>query len=150
MTPSPVRHPVIGLCLLLAAALTACSSGDRAGPADLAAARTTTIGVNSYLWRGALETLSFMPVVQADAQTGILLTDWYANPQTPTERVKVNVYVLDQALRADALKVSAFRQENRGGAWVDVPVRADTVQKLEEAILAQARSIRQGTVAGRR
>ena len=150
MTRTPIRRAIASALLLAAFSLTACSSSDRAGPADLAAARTTTIGVNSYLWRGALETLAFLPVSQADPQTGILITDWYANPQTPTERVKVTVYVLDQSLRADAVKVSAFRQEDRAGAWVDVPVRADTVQKLEEAILAQARTIRQGTVGGRR
>jgi hypothetical protein len=40
----------------------------------------TAIGVNAYLWRAALDTVSFAPLLQADANTGVIITDWYANP----------------------------------------------------------------------
>ncbi|TXG83485.1 MAG: DUF3576 domain-containing protein [Sphingomonadales bacterium] len=139
-----VRIPSLAALVLLAA----CSSGAQK-PAELAPAKLSTLSVNTYLWRAALETIAFMPIAQADSGNGVILTDWYANPQTPTERVKVSVFILDKDLRADALTVSANRQENRGGAWVDAPLRADTVQKLEEAILERARTIRQSVVAER-
>lgn len=129
-------------------ALAACgSSGQRPKPAKLMATKTNTLGINIYLWRGALDTISFMPIAQVDSNGGVILTDWYINPQAPNERVKVSVFILDQDLRADALRVTAQRQENRSGTWVDVPVRAGTVQKLEEAILTRARQIRQGSVS---
>ena len=130
-----------------AALLAACASNDRP-KADLAASRVTTIGVNSYLWRAALETLSFMPLVQTDSNGGVIVTDWYANPNNPSERVKVTVSILDQDLRADALRVAASRQVAQAGTWVDAPVQAATVQKLEDIILTKARDLRRSAVRG--
>ncbi|WOK35160.1 DUF3576 domain-containing protein [Sphingomonas sp. C3-2] len=109
---------------------------------DLAASRVTTIGVNSYLWRASLDTLSFMPLVQTDSNGGVIVTDWYVNPNSPTERMKLTVSILDQDLRADALRIAALRQVNQNGQWVDAPVQAATVQKLEEIILTKARDLR--------
>jgi hypothetical protein len=121
--------------------------GDEARPrADAAASQVTYIGVNSYLWRATLETLSFMPLVEADSAGGVVVTDWYANPQNPSERVKVTVSILDQDLRADALRVAASREVMQGGAWIAAPVQAATVQKLEDIILTKARDLRRSAV----
>ncbi len=116
--------------------------------ADLAAAQTTTIGVNSYLWRAALDTLSFAPLAQTDSAGGVIVTDWYVNPNTPNERVKVSATILDSTLRADALRVAASRQVLQNGQWIEAPVAAATVQKLEEIILTRARDLRRSAVAG--
>ncbi len=121
---------------------------DRRKAADLAASKVTQIGVNAYLWRAALDTVSFMPLVQADSNGGVIVTDWYTNPAVPTERMRLTVSILDQDLRADALKVAALRQVSQGGGWVDAPVQAATVQKLEEIILTKARDLRRSAVAG--
>lgn len=134
------------LVLTLAAAGCGRSKDEPVRGLDLPGTQVNTIGVNSYIWRAALETLGFMPMAQVDSAGGVILTDWYSNPQVATERVKVSVFVLDTDLRADALKISAQRQEARAGAWVDAPVRAGTVQKLEDAILTRARQLRQGSV----
>ena len=115
---------------------------------QIAPSRVTTIGVNAYLWRAALDTLSFMPLLQADSNGGVIVTDWYTNPNQPNERMKLTVSILDQDLRADALRVAAARQVNQGGAWIDTPVQAATVQKLEEIILGKARDLRRTAVAG--
>jgi hypothetical protein len=138
---------IIGVALA-ATALTACGGRTERPQVDAASERVAQIGVNAYLWRAALETLAFMPMAQTDSNGGVIVTDWYANPQAPNERVKVSVFILDKELRADALRVSAVRQESRGGAWLDVPVRAGTVQKLEEAILAKARDLRRAAIQG--
>ena len=131
----------VALCAALA--LAACGGGRGARPqGDIAASKVTTIGVNSYLWRATLDTLSFMPLVQTDSNGGVIVTDWYTNPNTPSERMKVTVSILDQDLRADALRVAASRQVNQNGQWVDAPVQAATVQKLEEIILTKARDLR--------
>ena len=107
----------------------------------------TTIGVNAYLWRAALDTLSFAPLAQTDSNGGVIVTDWYANPQNPSERVKVTVTILDRDLRADALRVAASRQVLQSGQWVDAPVAAATVQRLEEIILTRARDLRRNAIA---
>ncbi len=136
-----------GLAGVLVLGLAGCGHKDRP-KADLAASRVTTIGVNSYLWRASLDALSFMPLVQTDSAGGVIVTDWYANPRNPGERVKVTVTILDQDLRADALRVAASRQVSQGGVWVDAPVQAATVQRLEDIILTKARDLRRAALAG--
>ena len=138
---------VAAALVVIAVAVPGCSR-NRDIPVELAPSRLTTIGVNAYLWRAALDTLSFAPLLQADANTGVIITDWYTHPQSPNERVKVTATILDQDLRADALRVTASRQVNQGGQWVNAPVSAATVQKLEDIILTRARDLRRTTVRG--
>jgi Domain of unknown function (DUF3576) len=116
--------------------------------ADLAASKVTTIGVNAYLWRAALDTVSFMPLLQTDSNGGVIVTDWYVNPNSTNERMKLTVTILDQDLRADALRVAASRQTLQGNQWIESPVQAATVQKLEDIILTRARDLRRSAVAG--
>lgn len=102
------------------------------------------IGVNSFLWRAALDTVSFMPLASADPFGGVILTDWYQAPSAAGERTKAQVYVLARELRADAIKATIFRQvQDSRGNWKDAPVAADSAHKLEDAILTRARQIRQ-------
>jgi hypothetical protein len=133
---------------MLAVALVGCGGKKDGIRSDVAASRVMTIGVNSYLWRATLDTLSFMPLLQTDSNGGVIVTDWYANPKNPNERVKVTVTILDQDLRADALRVAASRQVAQGGGWVDSPVQAATVQKLEDIILTRARDLRRNAIGG--
>lgn len=99
--------------------------------------------VNTFLWRAALETVSFMPLASADSTGGVLITDWYAPPETPNERFKVNVFVTSRQLRPDALRAVVFRQtKNSQGAWTDAAVEANTARSLEDTILARARQLR--------
>ena len=142
-----LRRPTAIASLALASlGLAACGNSDRPR-ADLAAAQVSTIGVNSYLWRASLETVGFAPLLQADSAGGVIVTDWYANPSNPGERVKMTVSILDTDLRADALRVAASRQVNQSGSWVDAPVQAATVQKLEDIILTKARELRRQAIA---
>jgi hypothetical protein len=143
----PRLKPAAAALLILAVAAPGCAR-NRAIPVDLAPSRMTSIGVNAYLYRAALDTVSFAPLLQADANTGVIITDWYANPNAPGERVKLTVTVLDQDLRADALRVAASRQVLQSGQWVNAPVAAATVQKLEDIILTRARDLRRTTVSG--
>lgn len=131
--------------IIVALAVSGCAR-NRDVPTRLAPSQLTTIGVNTYLWRAAIDTISFAPLVQADANSGVIITDWYSNPNSPGERVKLTVSILDQDLRADALRVAASRQVLQNGAWIDAPVAAATVQKLEDIILTRARDIRRTTV----
>jgi len=144
----------IGLAVAAAAALSGCALIRGHGPenrvrrSDQAASRVTTIGVNAYLWRASLDTLSFAPLAQTDSNGGVIVTEWYTNPQNPSERAKVSVAILDRDLRADALRVTASRQVQQNGQWVEAPVTAATVQRLEEIILTRARDLRRAAIAG--
>src|SRR3546814_18226406 len=110
----------ISLGVALALALAACGGGAKERPkADIAASKVTTIGVNAYLWRAALDSISFMPLVQADANSGVIIRDWYAHPAAPPERVKVTISILHKDLRADSLRVAPPRPGHLHGQWPD-------------------------------
>lgn len=138
-----MRNGVI--LVVLAAALAGCGKKDRPAANAPAPARLTQIGVNSYLWRAALDAIGFMPLAQVDSNGGVIITDWYVSPQSANERLKVIITVLDTELRSDALKVSVTREVLGATGWVQANVRAGTVQKLEETILTKARDLRRNS-----
>lgn len=100
------------------------------------------INVNAYLWRASLDTISFMPLASADPFGGTIITDWYTDPSTPNERTKLNVFIMGRELKADGVRVKAFRQTLKGGTWRDATVASGTERQLEDAILNRARQLR--------
>ena len=104
----------------------------------------TGVAVNAYLWRASLDTINFIPLVSADPFGGVIITDWYTPAETPNERMKVQVTILDRELRADGVRVSVFKQQTapKGGNWVDAQVDPRTNIDIENAILTRARQLR--------
>ncbi len=116
--------------------------GGGGAPGDGAA-----LGVNAYLWRGALDTLAFMPLASADPFGGVIITDWYQPPASPGERFKATAYILGRQLRADGIRVSIFRQVAQNGTWVDASVSQTTTADIENKVLARARELRAQTAS---
>ena len=112
--------------------------------------RGGVLGVNSFLWRASLDTISFMPLASADPFGGVIITDWHSLPESPNDRFKVTVYILDRQLRADGLRVSMFRQNRAGSGadWQPQQVAPETVTQLEDQILTRARQLRSAVTAG--
>lgn len=155
-----VSAGIMAVCLV---GLAACSSGgpktvqtqERGGFLGLGrggggkAAEVPAIGVNGYLWRATLDTLAFMPLASADPYGGVVITDWYVNPEKPDERFKCTVYILDSRLRADGLNVAVFKQVRDGsGGWIDAPTAGQTETDMENAILTRARQLRLSNIRG--
>lgn len=139
------------LCTTALISLSACGTLGIGGKSKSSAPQGATSiaptnGVNSFLWRATLETLNFLPLDQVDPYGGVIITDWFADPAAPNERLRTTAYILDQNLRADALKVSVFKQVRTGTGWNDAPVDADTARQLENAILTRARQLYIATV----
>lgn len=112
-------------------------------------APTSAIGVNAYLWRASLDTLAFMPLASADPYGGVIITDWYVNPEKPDERFKATVYILDARLRADGLAVTVFKEVSNGaGGWTPAPTADQTSTDIENAILTRARQLRLSNLRG--
>jgi hypothetical protein len=103
---------------------------------------SSALAVNAYLWRGALDTLSFMPLASADPFGGVIITDWYQPPAAAGERFKATAYILGRQLRSDGVRVSVFRQVEQGGQWVDAPVNTAMASDIENKVLARARELR--------
>ena len=101
------------------------------------------VGVNEFLWRASLDTLHFMPMESADPYAGVIKTNWYTAAQSPNQRLKVTVFILDTRLRTDALRVSVFQQnKDAAGNWADASVDPDTTTKIENLILTRARELK--------
>jgi Domain of unknown function (DUF3576) len=107
---------------------------------------TGGVAVNSFLWRASLDTMSFMPLASADPFGGVIITDWYSPPETPNERFKATVYILERELRANGVRVALFRQSRNGSDWQDVATSQETAVSLENAILTRARQLRVSAV----
>ncbi len=105
------------------------------------------LGVNAYLWRGALDTLAFMPLASADPFGGVIITDWYQPPSGSGERFKATAYILGRQLRADGIRVSIFRQVLQNGQWTDASVSQTTTGEIENKVLARARELRAQTAS---
>jgi len=115
------------------------SKADKKGPGDGGG-----VAVNAYLWRASLDTINFIPLVSADPFGGVIITDWYTPVETPNERMKVQITILDRDLRADGVRVAVFKQQAspKGGGWVDAQVDPRTNIDIENAILTRARQLR--------
>lgn len=158
---SVMRGVAAGVLALSMLGVTACASNkapsslnEKKGFLGIGGSKSTpssegSIGVNGYLWRASLDTLAFMPLASADPYGGVIITDWYSNPETPAERFKATVYILDTRLRADGLNVTVFKQtKDANGAWVDTPVSDQTSTDIENAILTRARQLRLSNIKG--
>ncbi|HEX3699589.1 MAG TPA: DUF3576 domain-containing protein [Phenylobacterium sp.] len=148
-----LRRACAGAAVVAALGLGACSTphilglGSKGNVPD--PSQAASVSVNGYLWRATLDTLSFMPLASADPYGGVIITDWYINPEKPNERFKCTVYILDARLRADGLNVTVFKQlRDASGAWVDSPTASETETQLENAILDRARRLKLSNIKG--
>ena len=105
-------------------------------------AAESELAVNADLWRAALDTLSFMPLASADPNGGVIITDWYNDPSQTGERFKVNVVISGRTLRADALRITLFKQVHSNGAWVNAEPTANVGRQLENLVLTRARDFK--------
>jgi hypothetical protein len=138
------RVVLLGLAL---GALASC--GGRMNHPHASVGQAPAIGVNAYLWRATLDTLAFMPLASADPYGGVIITDWYINPEKPDERFKATVYILDSRLRADGLAVTVFKEVNNGSnGWTASPTSDQTSTDIENAILTRARQLRLSNLKG--
>jgi len=168
-----IRKPPIAMLLLTAATLAACGpsqppaqanytgfTGPQPGDSSLlgdsglsigginrdknaGGGNGSGIGVNAYLWRGALDTLGFMPLASADPFGGVIITDWYTPAGSTGERFKATAYILGRQLRSDGIRIAIFRQVLQDGQWVDAPVSPVTTSEIEDKVLARARQLRE-------
>jgi len=91
------------LLVLLCSTLLGCGNRD-VGEVSRAA--------NKYLWNASLETLSFLPLEQADPFSGVLVTGWGTAPGS-SQQYRATIYVAGPSLDATSLKVAVFRRSPR-------------------------------------
>ena len=105
---------------------------------------TTTIAmsVNPFLWRGALETIDFMPLSSADQLGGTIITDWYSTEDNQNERCKLNIFITGKSLKTENLRVVSFCQEFKNPSWINKKINLENDIKIENVILNKAKKLK--------
>lgn len=98
--------------------------------------------INPYLWKGSLETISFMPLASADPFGGIIITDWYIDKLEDNKRCKLNIFIKGVKLTSNNLRVNSFCQEYQKDRWLNLPSDSLSNTKLENAILNKAKKLK--------
>ena len=101
-----------------------------------------SIPVNVFLWKGALETINFMPLSSTDPVGGTIITDWYSTANNENERCKLNIFISGKTLKTENLKVTSFCQEFNNQIWVNKETNKNNNIKIENAILNKAKKLR--------
>ena len=116
--------------------------GGTSGQFDNNTQVSSNMSVNVFLWRGALETISFMPLSSADPVGGTIITDWYSTSDNQKERCKLNIFILGNSLKTENLKVTSFCQEFQDQLWVNKNINSQSNIKIENAILNKAKKLK--------
>ena len=116
--------------------------GGTSGQFDNNTQASSNMSVNVFLWRGALETISFMPLSSADPVGGTIITDWYSTSDNQKERCKLNIFILGNSLKTENLKVTSFCQEFQDQLWVNKNINSQSNIKIENAILNKAKKLK--------
>ncbi len=102
----------------------------------------STMPINVFLWKGALDTINFMPLTSADPIGGTIITDWYSTSNNQFERCKLNIFISGKTLNAENLKVTSFCQEFKDQIWINTNIDENNNIKIENAILNKAKKLR--------
>ena len=103
---------------------------------------------SSYLWKAALESVAFMPLISSDSNGGAIITDWYSVPESPNEQFKFNIFILNAELQVSSIKVVAFKQVRHGsGNWHYVKASKELSNDIEDSILKKAIALKAKSTA---
>ena len=106
-----------------------------------------SLPVNALLWRAALDIASFVPLDDVDTFGGSIVTEWHQPEATPSQRLKLTMFVIGRELRSDAITVRAYIQNRLGTEWVDAGRDEELGRKLEDLVLTRARELRTAATA---
>ena len=62
------------------------------------------------LWRAALDTIDFLPLISANYSGGIIISDWYSTGSN-SESIKITIRFLTNEIRVDALEIKVFTKK---------------------------------------
>ncbi len=100
-----------------------------------------TIAINAYLWQGALDTLSVMPIDTAEPQAGFIQTEW-VNTKNQDEQMRISALVLSGDLMASGVRINVYKRIFKDNRWNNVSVSRAETQTVTNAILQRARELR--------
>ena len=98
---------------------------------------------SNVLWRATLKSLEFLPLMNADYSGGVIIYDWYSNPNKPTEQIKISVQFLNNELRSDSIKIVAHKKNCENiNKCSNLEVDQQFALSIKEGIINSARLIK--------
>ena len=104
------------------------------------------------LWRASLDVIDFMPLSSVNYSGGIIITDWYADENDPTESIKINIRFLTNEVRSDSLDIKVYNRKCIDSLINCKIIQTDQilVNELKKEILKKATIYEKQVVAKRR
>ena len=90
------------------------------------------------LWRASVETLDFVPLVNASYSGGIIITDWFNGGKDNNRDLKITVRFLSNEIRSDALKVIVHEKICTNNNCVTNLIDSKISGEIQLAILKKA------------
>ena len=90
------------------------------------------------LWRASVETLDFVPLVNASYSGGIIITDWFNGGKKDNRDLKITVRFLSNEIRSDALKVIVHERICTNNNCITNLIDSKISSEIQLAILKKA------------
>lgn len=103
--------------------------------------QSTSLTVNKYLYLATIDVLSFAPLASVDPMHGVVITEWYVAQDNPSSKFKINVFIKDNIISADAIEVNAYEMIKQKNEWQDNGKKPSLSSALEDKILRKAREL---------
>ena len=98
---------------------------------------------SNVLWRATLQSLEFLPLLNADYSGGIVIYDWYSDNLNSKEQIKVTVRFLSNELRANSLKIIVHKKTcDENNVCSIKKVDGGIAEEIKDKILLIARTTR--------
>ena len=104
--------------------------GKKGGVFDFASA--------NELWRASVETLDFVPLVNASYSGGIIITDWFNGGKNNNRELKITVRFLSNEIRSDALKIIVHERICTNNRCITNLIDSKISGEIQLAILKKA------------
>ena len=104
---------------------------------------TFEFATSNILWRATLQSLEFLPLVNADYAGGIIIYDWYSENPNASEQIKVSVRFLNNEIRSDSIQVFTQKKTCDTNGKCIISKGSEIFSKdIKDSILNSARLIK--------
>jgi hypothetical protein len=98
---------------------------------------------SNILWRATLKSLEFLPLLNADYSGGIIIYDWYSQPNNSKEQIKISIQFLNNELRSDSVKVIAHKKVcDNADKCSNSILDQNFANSIKESIIVTARTLK--------
>jgi len=95
------------------------------------------------MWRATLNTLGFLPLINADYNGGIIITDWYSDKLNSKDSIKITIKFLSNELRSDSIQVIAHKKSCISSENCQVALMTENFSReIKDSIISNARILK--------